>query len=71
LVFRYFYQHSFLHKTRSALLFQFTLERLDHSVAELPGRHLGPDLCIVVLRIVIAPLVAFIPAVTKLYSQML
>ena len=41
---------------------QFFLESFDQGVAQFPGRDSGGDLCIVVLRIVIAPSVVLVPA---------
>lgn len=41
---------------------QFFLESFDQGVAQFPGKDPGGDLCIVVLRVVIAPSVVLVPA---------
>ena len=47
---------------RRVLSLGISLERLDHSVAQFLGRHFRRDLRVIVLRIVVAPLVVFVPA---------
>ena len=49
-------------KYRFVLLFDPTLERLDHSVAQFLGRYFRRDLRVIVLRIVVAPLVVLVSA---------
>ena len=45
-----------------SVFIDLTFERLYHSVAQFLGRYFRRDLCVIVLRIVVAPLVVFVSA---------
>ena len=43
-------------------ILQFLLERLNHDIAQLLRGYFCGDLCVIVLRVIIAPFVVFISA---------